>query len=193
TFGRGFDQLLALRPHEIQVGILKRLRGTPIVRHDAGFEVVWSEVPPYEVLQTKALPFGELQRLKRFARYWDVVANSGNWPATLALMLAGPSAFAAFLAFSDWLHAQTDATHGISMHRLAALLFRWLCGERGVDRDAAGRALAGDYGRGARHDWPEFLRPWVPAGGRRPAPDAAERAADPAPNPAAARQARHGA
>jgi radical SAM superfamily enzyme YgiQ (UPF0313 family) len=183
TFGRGFDRLLALRPHEIQVGILKRLRGTPIVRHDAEFEVVWSEVPPYEVLQTKALTFAELQRLTRFARYWDVVANSGNWPATLAELLAGPSAFDAFLQFSDWLHAQTDATHGIAMHRLAALLFRWLCDERGVDRDAAGRALAGDYGRGARHDWPEFLRPWVQPG--RP-PSA------PAANPGAERQARHG-
>lgn len=30
SFGRGFDQLVGLRPQEIQVGILKRLRGTPI-------------------------------------------------------------------------------------------------------------------------------------------------------------------
>ena len=29
SFGAGFDRLLALRPQEIQVGILKRLRGTP--------------------------------------------------------------------------------------------------------------------------------------------------------------------
>ncbi len=37
SFGRGFDRLVALGPQEIQVGILKRLRGTPIVRHDAEF------------------------------------------------------------------------------------------------------------------------------------------------------------
>ena len=53
------------------------------------------------------------------------------------------------------------------MNAVPALLFRWLGGERGVDRDAAGRALASDYGRGARHDWPEFLRPWVGDDGRR--------------------------
>ena len=35
SFGRGFDRLHALRPHEIQVGILKRLRGAPIARHTA--------------------------------------------------------------------------------------------------------------------------------------------------------------
>ena len=37
SFGHGFDRLVALKPQEIQVGILKRLRGTPIVRHDAEF------------------------------------------------------------------------------------------------------------------------------------------------------------
>src|SRR5882672_3676518 len=35
SFARGFDRLVVLGPQEIQVGILKRLRGTPIVRHDA--------------------------------------------------------------------------------------------------------------------------------------------------------------
>ncbi|MGA3285731.1 MAG: radical SAM protein, partial [Verrucomicrobiota bacterium] len=35
SFAAGFDRLIALGPQEIQVGILKRLRGTPIVRHDA--------------------------------------------------------------------------------------------------------------------------------------------------------------
>src|ERR1043166_3585296 len=30
SFGAGFDRLIALKPQEIQVGILKRLRGTPI-------------------------------------------------------------------------------------------------------------------------------------------------------------------
>ena len=33
SFAQGFDRLWALQPHEIQVGILKRLRGTPIIRH----------------------------------------------------------------------------------------------------------------------------------------------------------------
>jgi hypothetical protein len=44
-------------PHEIQVGILKRLRGTPIVRHDAEHGMVYAAEPPYEVLQTAAVPF----------------------------------------------------------------------------------------------------------------------------------------
>ncbi|MEQ1632388.1 MAG: DUF4080 domain-containing protein [Planctomycetota bacterium] len=161
TFGRGFDFLHALRPHEIQVGILKRLRGTPIVRHDHEQRMVYSQTPPYEVLQTASLTFPEVQAMKRFARYWDVVANSGNWPATMDHVLAGESAFRAFLQFSDWIHTTARATHGIAMHKLASLLFEWLTEHRGVARDTAGKALADDYARGRRHDWPEFLRPWA--------------------------------
>lgn len=182
TFGRGFDRLWSYGPHEIQVGILKRLRGTPIVRHDAEFGVVYSEQPPYEVLQTHAVPFAEMQRMKRFARYWDVVANSGNWPNATALLLAAESPFAAFLGFSDWLFAAAGATHGIAQHRLARFLFDHLVGQRGLAEDAVGTALAADYGRGNRHDWPDFLRPWVKDPVRR---------AMAAHHPSAQRQARH--
>jgi radical SAM superfamily enzyme YgiQ (UPF0313 family) len=161
TFARGFDRLWAMGPHEIQVGILKRLRGTPIIRHDATFAMVWSEEPPYEVLQTGALPFAAMQRLKRFARFWDIVANSGNWNATLTLVLAGPSAAAAFQQFAEWLFARTRATSGIALHRLATLLWQWLTEERGAATAAVGAAMAADYARCARHDWPEFLRSFV--------------------------------
>ncbi len=183
-FGAGFDRLVALRPHEIQVGILKRLRGAPIVQHDAAFDVVWSDEPPYEVLRTAALSFGELQRLKRFARYWDLVANSGRFPAALHLLLAA-APFARFLRFADWLYATEQTAHGIQKHRLARLLFDWMTAHGGVDRDLAGATLAGDYTRGDRSDWPEFLRPWVAAHAPRVRGDRGER------HPANRRQAQH--
>ncbi len=79
SFAAGFDRLVALGPQEIQVGILKRLRGTPIVRHDAEWQMVYSAHPPYEILQNKLIDFATMQRLRRFARYWDMVGNSGNF------------------------------------------------------------------------------------------------------------------
>ncbi|MBL8724253.1 MAG: DUF4080 domain-containing protein [Planctomycetes bacterium] len=163
TFARGFDRLWAAGPHEIQVGILKRLRGTPIVRHDGPFGMTYSEEPPYEVLQTAALPFASVQRLKRFARYWDLVANSGNWLAVLPLVLAGPSAYAGFAAFAAFVHQRTRATAGIALHRLAALLWEWLVEVQGRAAGEVGALMAQDYARCARHDWPEFLRPHVQA------------------------------
>src|SRR5206468_7588215 len=65
SFAAGFDRLVAMRPQEIQVGILKRLRGTPIVRHDAEFQMVYSANPPYEILQNNLLDFATMQRMRR--------------------------------------------------------------------------------------------------------------------------------
>src|SRR5580704_4786779 len=82
SFAAGFDRLVALAPQEIQVGILKRLRGTPIVRHDQQWQMAYTAHPPYEILQNKLLDFAIMQRLRRFAKYWDLVGNSGNFVAT---------------------------------------------------------------------------------------------------------------
>ena len=88
SFGRGFDRLVALGPQEIQVGILKRLRGTPIVRHDAEFAMRYAPHPPYEILATRDIAFPDMQRMRRFARYWDIVANSGQFVETLPMLWA---------------------------------------------------------------------------------------------------------
>jgi radical SAM superfamily enzyme YgiQ (UPF0313 family) len=86
SFAAGFDRLVALGPQEIQVGILKRLRGTPIVRHDAEWQMVYNPHPPYEILQNKLIDFATMQKLRRFARYWDLVGNSGNFIETTPLI-----------------------------------------------------------------------------------------------------------
>ncbi|MEK6261362.1 MAG: DUF4080 domain-containing protein, partial [Planctomycetota bacterium] len=86
SFAAGFDRLVRLAPHEIQVGILKRLRGTPIVRHDAEWQMVYSPHPPYEVLQTRLMDFATIQELRRFAKHWDAIANSGNFVETVPML-----------------------------------------------------------------------------------------------------------
>jgi radical SAM superfamily enzyme YgiQ (UPF0313 family) len=89
SFATGFDRLIALGPQEIQVGILKRLRGTPIVRHDAEWQMIYNPHPPYEILQNRLIDFATMQRLRRFARYWDLVGNSGNFVETTPLIWSG--------------------------------------------------------------------------------------------------------
>lgn len=89
SFGAGFDRLVALRPHEIQVGVLKRLRGAPIARHSASHCLRFAEDPPYAVIETAAVPATDMARLTRFARYWDLYANSGRFADTLPLLLSG--------------------------------------------------------------------------------------------------------
>ena len=147
SFARGFDYLHSLKPHEIQFGILKRLRGTPIIRHTEDFRMVYDAHPPYTILANDRIDFADMQRLVRFSRYWDMIANSGRFANTLPHIL-GASPFERFMALSDWLYAKTDATHRIALDRLAAMVGQWLQ-EQGmgaaeveelVDSDYAGQA-----------------------------------------------------
>jgi radical SAM superfamily enzyme YgiQ (UPF0313 family) len=143
SFARGFDRLYALKPHEIQFGILKRLRGTPIIRHTETYGMVFDTHPPYTILATDRIDFGTMQRLVRFARYWDLVANSGRFANTLRLILAD-TPFARFMALSDWIYAKTDATHRIALERLAALVGEWLRAT-GADDNTVTTLLKSDY------------------------------------------------
>lgn len=131
SIAAGFDRLAALRPHIIQVGILKRLRGAPIARHDAEFGMVYSPLPPYEILQNRDLDFATMQRLWRFARYWEIIGNSGRFNELLPQIWRNGSPFWEFLKLSDWLFAETGQTHAIAPPRLTGLLERY-CQQRAM-------------------------------------------------------------
>lgn len=169
SFAAGFDRLLALGPHEIQVGILKRLRGTPIVRHDAEWQMVYNPHPPYEILQNKLIDFATLQKLRRFARYWDLVGNSGNFIVSAPLIWSrDASPFRAFMRWSEWLHARVGRTDSIALVRLMELLFNFLTGELGLDPRSSAGVMWQDYQRGGRNDKPSFLRGFLTADNPRP-------------------------
>jgi radical SAM superfamily enzyme YgiQ (UPF0313 family) len=184
SFGAGFDKLVRLGPQEIQVGLLKRLRGTPIVRHDDEWQMCYNPLPPYEILQNKLIDFPTMQRLRRFAKYWDLVGNSGNFVETTPLLWgkhASESPFRAFLDFSDWLHGQVGRTDSIALGRLAEMLFQFLTVQRGCDVRTTALALGRDWARAGRRDPPEFLRAFLDRDSLFVAPD----------HSAPKRQARH--
>jgi radical SAM superfamily enzyme YgiQ (UPF0313 family) len=161
SFAAGFDRLVALGPQEIQVGILKRLRGTPIIRHDAEYRMIYSAEPPYEILQTADIDFKEMQRVKRFAKTWDLIANSGNFVETTPWFWRDGSPFHAMFAFSEWLHSETGRTHGIALPRLLEFVFRYLTSMDQVDPQEFAIVLFRDYRRGGRSDIPACLRPYL--------------------------------
>jgi radical SAM superfamily enzyme YgiQ (UPF0313 family) len=168
-FGRGFDRLLGLGPQEIQVGILKRLRGTPIIRHDAEWGMVYSPAPPYEVLRTRLMTFEDLARMRRFAAFWDMYGNSGNFIRALPMLWREPgaSAFVSFLAFSDHLHACGVQTSGIALNRQYELLLAYATGRWPGDVAGWREALAEDYRGPGRRDVPPFLTPEGTQGRRK--------------------------
>ncbi|QBG48382.1 DUF4080 domain-containing protein [Verrucomicrobia bacterium S94] len=181
SFEHGFNRLLALNPQEIQLGILKRLRGAPIDRHSKNWNMIYNPHAPYDILSTAQIRFEDMQRLSRFARYWNLIVNNGQFIETAPLLwtggrraacdtapnvpqaarllpVNGNSPFAAFMHFSDWLYAQTNTTGNLHVIRLAKLLMNYLTVEKGLAEKDVAKALWNDYRSGNRPDVPGFLK-----------------------------------
>jgi hypothetical protein len=171
SFAAGFDRLYALGPHEIQLGILKRLRGTPIVRHTVEYGMVYDPAPPYAVQATSTVDAATMQRITRLTRYWDMLANSGRFQATLSLLLnqhatgeprKQVSPFAAFLDLSDWLWQRTEKTSGLTPEALVDALFDYLCSQCAMPAQAVQKILLADYVASGARSNPQALNGLLP-------------------------------
>ena len=158
SFASGFDRLLATGVHEIQVGILKRLRGAPIDRHTAANGMVYRHTAPYDILQNNLIPFMKMQELKRFSRYFDLVVNNGNFKQTAPLIWLGDSPFWSFSTFSKWLFQQSERTAGIALDKLATYLFEYLTTQKGIEKSECANRIQHDFLSNGRRRLPKCAR-----------------------------------
>jgi len=121
TFKDSFNQLYHCRPHEIQMGILKRLKGSPIIRHTEAFDLRFNPLPPFNILSTDRVSFATMQRINRFARYWDMIGNSGRFKYALPHILSDKP-FDDFMAITEWIYNKTGQIHKISLKKLFELV-----------------------------------------------------------------------
>jgi radical SAM superfamily enzyme YgiQ (UPF0313 family) len=121
TFKDSFNQLYHCRPHEIQMGILKRLKGSPIIRHTEAFDLRFNPLPPFNILSTDRVSFATMQRINRFARYWDMIGNSGRFKYSLPHILSDKP-FDDFMAITEWIYNKTGQIHKINLKKLFELI-----------------------------------------------------------------------
>ena len=119
--------------------------------------MVYGAHPPYEVLQTRTMDFATLSKLRRFAKFWDIFGNSGNFRTTLPRLWAFGSPFQAFLRFSEWLHEQGVKTSGVALGRQYELIYHYLSGATGTPDEEIKAGLARDYLAAGRTDLPPWL------------------------------------
>jgi len=155
SIASSFNQLVSLQPHEIQMGILKRLRGTPLIRHTENYDMRYNPEAPYNILSNNLIDFQTMQRLSRFARFWDMIANSGRFTYTLPEIL-GDDGFNRFLSLSDWLFKTSKQTHKISLPRLFDFLFDATTQVLLIEEDIARKILWRDYQTSGLKGHPAF-------------------------------------
>ena len=86
SFGRSFDRVYSMEPDQLQLGFLKVLNGAPISGQTEEFGISYTEQPPYEVLSTRWLSYGDVIRLKKIEEMVELYYNSNQFVNTLQYM-----------------------------------------------------------------------------------------------------------
>lgn len=83
TFRNSFNDVYALSPEQLQLGFLKVLKGSYMESHASEYDLVYTSLPPYEVLSTKWLSYEDICRLKQIEEVLEIYYNSGQFSHTL--------------------------------------------------------------------------------------------------------------
>lgn len=163
SFAKGFDQLIVLKPDEIQVGILKRLKGTPIVRHEKNWEMLYSDEPPFQILSNKNMNFFDILRVQKFAKFWDKIGNSGDFKSTMQLLKNyqeknsdfEPSFFWLFMRMADYLQ-EKNPQNSVSLLNLTVSVKEFLLSLE-LNEELVYATIQEDYSMNGERSLPKVL------------------------------------
>lgn len=138
SFHKSFNDVYRMRPDQFQLGFLKVLKGSYMEEVKEEYEIRYRSRPPYEVLTTKWLSYGDVLRLKRVEEMVEVHYNSFQFQATmLALGSFYPDAFEMYEAMGDFY--EKKGCFGLKHSRIARyeILWEFIC-EAGLSEEAQG-------------------------------------------------------
>lgn len=103
SFARSFNEVYQMRPHQLQLGFLKILKGSPMHDKVDAYEMQYLSVPPYEVLSTRWLPYEKVLCLKEVEEMVEVYYNSGQFTHSMRLLeRVFPDAFSLYQALAKF-------------------------------------------------------------------------------------------
>ncbi len=117
TFQNSFNDVYALQPQQLQLGFLKVLKGSAMEQRALQYDLVYTSLPPYEVLSTKWLSYQDVCRLKQVEEVLETYYNSGQFVHTLAFLCNHfDTPFAMYESLARWY--EKHALFGIQSSRL---------------------------------------------------------------------------
>ncbi len=79
TFEKSFNDVFALKSHQLQLGFLKVLKGSGVYYKKDEYNYQYTALPPYEILSTKWLSYDEILQLKMIEDVLEKYYNSGRY------------------------------------------------------------------------------------------------------------------
>lgn len=104
-FARSFNAVYDLKPHMLQIGFLKLLKGSGVRRSGQLHDYAYTDAAPYEVLSNRYLNYAAIRKLHLFEDVFNLTYNSGRFLTACGWLIAercGGNAFAFYFSLSHY-------------------------------------------------------------------------------------------
>ncbi|MGL5786436.1 MAG: DUF4080 domain-containing protein [Bacteroidales bacterium] len=116
--------LASLKAGEIQLELLKVLPGTEMRERAKELGLIYSPLPPYEILASDGMTPADLQDSKRLSRMIDMYYNAPVWQSFLQRIIVEKESF--METFVNWLTEKGVLDSPLSLEKRGLLLFEFV-------------------------------------------------------------------
>lgn len=123
SFKKSFDDVISLKPHVLQLGFLKLLKGSKIRRQAEEFGYVYRDFAPYEVISNKFISFDNILEIKRVEDALERFYNSGDFSCTMDFLLGKKdSPYELMRKIGEYLNSNYPSGYAFSVQKLFEIL-----------------------------------------------------------------------
>ncbi|OOB79879.1 MAG: hypothetical protein BEN18_02545 [Epulopiscium sp. Nuni2H_MBin001] len=88
SFRNSFNEVISIRPEQLQLGFLKVLKGSGLYHKASEFGIVYKDLPPYEVLYTNYITYDEIVLLHQVEEMLERYYNSNRFTTSLEYLFS---------------------------------------------------------------------------------------------------------
>lgn len=133
SFKEGFDRLMEARPHCLQLGFLKILKGSGIEQMKDCYAV--QNRAPYEIYGSKWLSFDDILELKEVEDMLNLYYNSGRFKKSIGLLLGKFPPYGLFYALAQFYKKRGAHRKNLSAKAHCDMLYAFAESAFSQDRD----------------------------------------------------------
>ena len=124
SFQKSFNDVIDIKPHMLQLGFLKMLKGSKIREDSEKYGFVFRPYPPYEVISNSYITYNDILTLKRVEDVLDKFYNSGNFIKTMDYLFEKyENRYKIFLTLSDYIKACFEKGKAFSSQKLFDVIY----------------------------------------------------------------------
>ncbi len=130
SFKKSFDDVISLKPHMLQLGFLKLLKGSKIRTEEEKYGFIYHDFPPYEIISNKFLSYDDVLELKRVEFALDRYYNSGNFANSLEILFEKyKSKYNIFLDLANYFWDKYPSNYAFSLKALYDIMYECFVNE----------------------------------------------------------------